>query len=291
MRRASRNGRSISSTTSPRTSSHDPGDPDPRCARAQRQHDRRGARLELVHQPHPRPAAVGRRGRRAVRSPERDRRPAPGRSSGPKQAGFAPGFTMRDAKGETLVRLVRREGISRSGDRRDSRRQQDLLGARLLAGRELPGLGASRSARRSPIRRRCGRRPANDRPMRLSDIEDVLRRVAPQRRRQLPRRRGAGRPGPSARRLPLLRHASRRSERHRPARTPARAARAEGVRRLDEPRGHEGGQHARRAGHGERPRHRSSLPAGRRLDVRHRRERAARLRRRLRSTCSRAVSR
>ena len=87
--------------------------------------------------------------------------------------------------------------------------------------------------------------------MRLSDIDDVLRRVAPQRRRHLPRRRRRGRmPGTAARRLPLLRHAARRSERRRPARAPARAARAEGVRRLDQPRRHEGRQHARYAGHG-----------------------------------------
>ena len=47
--------------------------------------------------------------------------------------------------GGDLVRLVRRQGISRSGDRRDSGRQQDLLGARLLAGRELPDFSSSRS--------------------------------------------------------------------------------------------------------------------------------------------------
>ena len=57
-------------------------------------------------------------------------------------------------EGGDLVRLVRREGTSRSGNRRDSGRQQDLLGAGLLAGRELPDLGASRSTRRLLIPRR-----------------------------------------------------------------------------------------------------------------------------------------
>ena len=93
---------------------------------------------------------------------------------------------------------------------------------------------------------------------------------------------GRARAGPAARRLPLLRHPPRRSQRHRPARASPRAARAAGVRRLDESRGHEGRQHARHADHRERPRHRAALSAGRRIDVRHRRAGAARRRRRLR---------
>ena len=50
-------------------------------------------------------------------------------------------------EGGDLVRLIRREGTSRSGNGRDSGRQQDLLGAGLLAGGELPDFGSSRSTR------------------------------------------------------------------------------------------------------------------------------------------------
>ena len=72
-----------------------------------------------------------------------------------------------------------------------------------------------------------------------------------QRRRHLPRARqpqparAAGRP------VPLLRHAARRSERHLPARAPARAARARGVLRVAESRRgpqHQLARHARADG-------------------------------------------
>ena len=210
--------------------------------------------------------------------------PAPGTLVGRRgrsRPAFAPGFTMRDAKGETVVRLVRRDGLPRGGDRRDSRRQQDLLDARLLAGREPPRPRAARSARHRRRRRRSRRRPASARPMQSSDLEDGAAAGASQRRRLYRAVAARAVPGTPARRLPLLRHASRRSQRRRPARAPARAARAEGVRRVDEPRRHEGGQHARHADHRERRERRAPLPAGRRLDVRHRRQRAARVRRRV----------
>ena len=96
---------------------------------------------------------------------------------------------------------------------------------------------------------RARRRRAGSGRCARSDLEDVLAASAPQRRRQLPRRSPRrARARPAARRLPLLRHASGRSERRRAARAPARAARVEGVRRLDQPHGHEGRQHARHAG-------------------------------------------
>ena len=77
----------------------------------------------------------------------------------------------------------------------------------------------------------------------------------------------------------ILRDASRRSQRHRAARAPARAARAPGLRRVDQPRRHEGRQYARHRHHRERPLVRAPLPAGRRIDVRHRLARPARPRR------------
>ena len=83
----------------------------------------------------------------------------------------------------------------------------------------------------------------------------------------------SGRGGPPAarespRRLPLRGHAPRRPERHRRARAPPRAARAARVRRVDEPDRSQGHQHARYRRHRERPQRREALPAGRRLHVR-----------------------
>ena len=70
-------------------------------ARAERQHDRRGARLELVHQPHRRPRAHA-RGARARPGRRRRRRR---RRSGPSRARRArarrAGFTAQDANGQT----------------------------------------------------------------------------------------------------------------------------------------------------------------------------------------------
>ena len=82
--------------------------------------------------------------------------------------------------------------LSRSGDRRDPRRQQDLLGARLLAGRELPDHGPAGSARH----RRHGDVHAALRQAPADDARRSRRRLparASQRRRQLPRRRRPGR--------------------------------------------------------------------------------------------------
>ena len=88
-----------------------PGDTDPQRARAQHQHHRRGSRFELVHQSHSRPAAVGRRGRARTAHGQRTgtghlvRRPA---QAGRVRAG------LHDARreGGDVVRVVRREGLS-----------------------------------------------------------------------------------------------------------------------------------------------------------------------------------
>ena len=177
-----------------------PGDPAAGRARAQHQHDRRGARLELVHQPHPRAPGVDRKRPCAVRSPARARRRAPGRSSRPKEAGAAPGLHDARCQGRSLVRLVRREGIPRSGHRRDSRREQDLLDARLLAGGELSRRrcgwisSPSRSRRRSrrpPARNaRCGS-PTSKRCC-AERIRAPTAPTAPSRRAPSPASRSAG---------------------------------------------------------------------------------------------------
>ena len=65
----------------------------------------------------------------------------------PRKSGFAPGFTMRDGAGETWFVSFDPDGLPGGGDRRHGRRQQDLLGARLLPGREPPDRGPARSAR------------------------------------------------------------------------------------------------------------------------------------------------
>ena len=86
------------------------------------------------------------------------------------------------------------------------------------------------------------------RPLKKSDLDDVFDRAARLAERPLPRARQPLRARQAARQLPLLRHASRRSERHRPARAPARAARRARVRRLAQSRRlarHQQPRHAR----------------------------------------------
>ena len=75
----------------------------------------------------------------------------------------------------------------------------------------------------------------------------MLRSLGEERGRIVPRHRRRRRSRPPGRRVPVLRDAAGRSERRRPARAPPRAARAAGVRRVGQPRGHEGRQHARHA--------------------------------------------
>ena len=150
----------------------------------------------------------------------------------------------------SVVRLVRREGLSRSRDRRDSRREQDLLDAR-ATGRSRTSSSASGWISSSSARTAKVARPRRERAGRCgrATSRTCLEAVAAQRRRLVSRRRGAGRARAAARRIQILRHAARRPERRRAARAPARTARAQGLRRVDEPHRHEGGQHARHADH------------------------------------------
>ena len=156
---------------------------------------------------------------------------------------------MRDARGRDLVRLLR----SRAGY------PEAATGAVVVANKIFWALGywqvenhlitvPARAARqlgdKATFRPPSGDAPA-DAARAISTRSARARIAAPTARY----RAVAGRavPGKVARRLPLSRHAARRSERRRAARAPARAARAEGVRRLDQPRRHEGRQHARHA--------------------------------------------
>ena len=247
-RRASARGTSTCSSISPRTCSRDPGDPAAGVRARRHQHHRRSAGLELVHQSHPRAAARDRRGGARSARPAPGRRRAPGRSCGPRRPASRRASRCATRRGDLWFVSFDARGFPEAA-----------TGAILVANKIFWALGywqvenylvdvrpdqlvIADSAKVTPAvrqgARRCGSR----------DLEDVLRRAhrsadggyraiaAPRRAR------------PSARRVPLLRHAARRSERHRAARAPPRAARAEGVRRLDQPHRHEGRQHARRAG-------------------------------------------
>ena len=209
MRRRSRRGRSICSTTSPRISSESRAIPAPARAPAT---STRSTKFP-TRAGSPIASSRGRcrwRKRRAVRSPARGRRPAPGRSSGPKQAGFAPGFTMRDAKGELWFVSFDAKGFPEAA-----------TGAILVANKIFWTLGywqvenflvsvrldqlvvAESATVTSAVRQ--GASDAAQRPRGRAEA------IAPQSRRLVPRHRRPRRSRAPARRVPLLRHAPRRS--------------------------------------------------------------------------------
>ena len=118
-------------------------------SRAEHQHHRRGAGLELVHQPHRRPSADQRRTdqgpqqRQAARSLVVDRDPR-------EDLGVRRGLHREGRRRRDLVRVVRCAVGSRRCHRRDRRRDQAVLGARLQPGRELPlGTGCQPHPHRS----------------------------------------------------------------------------------------------------------------------------------------------
>ena len=95
--------------------------------RAEHQHHRRGARLELVHQPH----------RQRARSRSRSSCAGPivgtgagvadsGRITREKSAGAAPGFTAQDANGETWFVSFDAPANPEGGDRRRRGRDEDF---------------------------------------------------------------------------------------------------------------------------------------------------------------------
>ena len=107
------------------------------------------------------------------------------------------------------------------------------------------------------------------------DLDAILERAARAGRRQLPRARQPQHRRPAARTVPLLRHASRRSQRHRPARTPPRAARPVGLRRLAESRRGPELELARQRRRRRQPADRPPPPARFRLDARQRQHQGA----------------
>ena len=259
MRRRSRRGTSICSSISPRTCSARPGDPGARRPRAGNVNtidevpDSSWFTNRILARPVSHRGSVARSadGRRA-------RRRARGRSIRPKQAGFAPGFTMRDAKGDLWFVSFDANGFPEAA-----------TGAILVANKIFWTLGYWQVEnflvsvrpdqlvdRGSATVHAAVRQGAADAARATSrTCCSASQRSADGSYRAIAARARPGRPLGGFR---LLRHAPRRSERRRAARAPARAARAQGLRRLDESRRHEGRQHARRAGHRERPRRRSA---------------------------------
>ena len=167
-----------------------------------------------------------------------------------------PGFCS-----STFLSFPRRDG--RRGGRHEA-----LLGARVQPGRDVhhdlrSGSGRDRSeghhqaavGRQNAVH--AGRHDARARARRAQ----CRRHVSGLRRRPAS--------GQRARAVPVFGHALRRPERPRAARAAARTARASRFRRLDEPGGLEGGQHARRARREGRPHGREALSAGRGIDIRH----------------------
>ena len=128
-----------------------------RPAREEHQHDRRSARLELVHQPHRHQGDHDRRAR-ARRQCRRAARPVEVGADPGKDGGRAPGLHGDGRQGRDLVPRVRSAALSGRRDRGGRDRDQDLLGARLQPGGIVPDDLRSEEARRS-IRRPRVRRP------------------------------------------------------------------------------------------------------------------------------------
>ena len=174
-----------------------------------------------------------------------------------KTAGIHPGFTARDAKGETWFLEFDSPGPRKAATGVRGGRHEDLLGTWLQPGRNATSPRSIRSAWRSIPRRRSGGPPARGRRSRTTTSTRFSNASRATRTAPIAHRR----PPDSGRSLGSFmyrRHAARRSQRRRAARTPPRAARAPCLRCMDEPHRSQGGEHARRARTDERP-----------LDVKH----------------------
>ena len=77
-----------------------PGDPAVNVRAQQHQYDRRGSRLELVHEPDLHARRHDRRDHQGAQHVGRPGARASGPSSVRRSAGVSPGFTIRDEKGE-----------------------------------------------------------------------------------------------------------------------------------------------------------------------------------------------
>ena len=166
-----------------------------------------------------------------------------------------------------LVSAVRSRRIFPRGHGVRCHRLQDLLGARLQPGRVVPH--DVRPARRRDRCRSLGQAAIGQtHALHLADLHELPRTHCPQRDGTY--RVIAGRLVPGRIIGNFLFAGTRPDdpERRRPARAPARAARATRVRRLDESHRPQGREHARCPGHRERSDGGETLPPGRRVDVR-----------------------
>ena len=171
--------------------------------------------------------------------------------------------------GRHLLHQVRSAGAARRwrAPPRSSRRSSSTRSATSCLKTIWPRCAASRS-RSAPARSSRTRPGGSARCGRLTSMRSWTGR--PQRRRQLPDRRQQAAARHRARPVPLLRHASGRSERHLSARAPPRAARALGLRRVAQSRRVAQRQLARHAGARREPVDHPSPPARFRLDARQR---------------------
>ena len=219
----------------------------------------------------------------ASRGPNTMAGPAAGRWTvvAAKSAGFAPGFTVRDERNELWFVSLDGKG-----------QPEAATGAIAVASKLFWALGYYQVesyltsfrpdqlviGETATVTPPSGKR----RPMRMSDVEAVLARAHRSPDGSYRVLAGRGVSGKPIGGFEYLRDAVRRSQRRRAARAPPGAARAQGVRCLDQPRRHESRKHAGRRREGGRALGHPPLPPGCRLDVRHRSGRAARVGRRLR---------
>ena len=219
----------------------------------------------------------------AVRGPVTGPGPAPGplTVTRAKPSGVSAGFVLRDSAGETWFAQFDAAGYDEAAS-----------GAAMVANKLFHALGywqtENQIAELDPDKLSIGDRAVTETPsgkirrLDRDDLMKLLKRAARQKNgtyRMLVSRGIANTRG----RFRYYGTARRRPQRPGGARAPARVARLEGVRRLDQPRRHEGQEHARRAGHRERAHGSASLPAGRGVDIRHRCTGSARLGRRTRA--------
>ncbi len=213
----------------------------------------------------------------AVRGPVTGPGPAPGplTVTRAKPSGVSPGFVLRDSAGVTW--FAQFDAASHA---------EAATGAAMVANKIFHALGywqvENHIAELRPDMLTIAKSAVTETPsgqIRQLDRDDLIETA--QARGSSTGRSvsdvGEPRHCQHARPVSLLRNARRRSQRPRSARASPGTARVEGVWRLDEPRRHEGQEHARRARGRERSPGAAALSAGCRVDVRRRRPRAARM--------------
>ena len=181
-----------------------------------------------------------------LKGPDTGNGPAPGTWTviAAKNDGVTPGFTVRDSTGQVWFLKFDPPGYRgmATGTEVVVTKLFWALGYYLpevhLASLRPDQLAIDDAARITPP---SGKR----RRFKQSDIQTLLAQGASRRRRLVPRHRQQSARREARRRLQVLRHPLRRSERRRRARASPRAARVRHVRGMGEPRGLEVDQHAR----------------------------------------------